>query len=209
MRFRFLPLLAICMIAAALFVMSSEAHSTGEDTEWSRTTTQEATASFSSKHAPELYTEGTVSVSHSIRSSSTVGAQVLDTVQASGKLVRCESNSCTTIWSWSFSGERDISGTNLLQVNADSLTLSGDLEITVQVNGEPTNFTVRVPLTATWTTTADQNACGETAGNAIGASTLQPASFTGNLAGYKLSQVDARIIESDIVYGKSPVGSCA
>lgn len=201
--------LTAVLAVVLLFSITTVIFATSGEQGWSRTTTQEATASFSIKHAPDLYTQGTISVSHSIRSSSTVGAEVLDTVQVDGELVRCGANGCTTIWT--FSGERDISSTSLLQVNAGSLKLSGGLEITVQINDEElSSFAVSVPLTAAWTTTSDQNLCGEAAGSALGAATLQPAAFTGNLAGYKLNQIAAQVIQSDTVYGKSLLGgSCA
>lgn len=219
MRFRFLSLLAIFMVAG-LLVLSSEVHATDEDTGWSRTTTEGAVASFTIEHRPDLTTEGEVKVTKSLRwGRNTAGVEVIDTVNLKGRLLLCEGEDCKTVWI--VGANKDVSAEALLHMGSGSANLEVSLPVNVDVldyndtDGDGnrsevvTSFTTDVSMTANWTwvATTTDFCGGQAAGNAISEETIQPASFNGSLASQELTPVSATFTRSDTIYGK--VGSCA
>ena len=222
MCFRFLPLLAIFMIAW-LLVMSSKAHATGEDTGWSRTTTEGATASFTISHRPDLVTEGSVQVSKRLRWGRNIaGVEVIEAVKLQGQLLLCEGKNCRIVWT--FKANKDVTAENLSHISSGSASAAATLPVTVRVRDFDDvdhdsdrsevviSFTAIVSLAASWTWEIAPNLCGENgqaAGDAISEKTVQPASFSGNLAGQKLTTVSATASQSDTILGKKPsVGPC-
>jgi len=213
--------LSLMTVLALLVFTVANVVATSGDNGWSRTTTEGATGFFTITHTTNLVTEGSVQVTRLIRSSSATGAQIQDIASVEGKLTRCEEYGCQTVWS--FKGKKDISDSNWLQISQGSIGLEAVLPVTIEVRdfddtdgdgdrNEPvTSFTANTPITANWTWEA-ANTCGEVgdaAGTAISEETVQPALFSGILAGRALTTVSAKTIQSDTIYGKSPGGSCA